>query len=162
MIKKRPDKIFNNGYYHGNKQKGDTYRFDNRIEADQENLLNSGIVSSFNPEVQYPYSEIEEVILTLVDTNDDIQEILKNNKKKFNKQKINQLFQLTTDNFNTTIELRRIKVYIYIFDVISRLTGIRHLNLFDLLDLEYKEFLLEELDETYSIYDNFSKENKFF
>lgn len=162
MAKKRPDKIFNNSYYHGNKLKGSNYIFEEKIEADKEEIINSSSRYDFNPEQAYPYNAIEKTILDFIDSNDDIQEILKNNKKKFNKQKINIFFQLILEHFSSTLELRRIKVIVYIFDVISRLTGIKHLNLFDLLDFEYKEFVLDELNETHDIYKNYNKDNKFF
>lgn len=163
MPSKREDKIFNNSYYHGNKNAtAENYRYDNKIEADQESILNQTTGSSSEPDTQYPYKEIEKIIMDLVDENIEIQDILKNNKKKFNKQKINNLFEIILEHFNSTIELRRIRIHIYIFDVISRLTGIKTSNLFDLLDFDYKQLLLNELDESFSIYNEFNKEHKYF
>jgi len=161
--KKRDDKIFNNSYYHGKKtdSKNEIYHFENKIETDRTNILNQ-TASGTGPDEQYPYNKIQEVILKLVDENEDIQDILTNNKKKFNKQKINNLFEITLNHFNTSSELRKIKVYVYIFDVVSRLTGIKALNLFDLLEIDFKTLLLDELNETHSIYEDFNKDNKLF
>lgn len=161
-VKKRPDKIFNNSYYHGNSIKGNYYRYDEKIEADSEEIVNQYNKSSLNPEMAYPYLAIEKTILLLIKDNSEIQEILKNNKKKFNKQKINIFFQLILEHFDTSLELKRIKEVIYIFDVISRLTGIKTMNLFDLLEYEYKQIILDELDESHNIYKNYNKDNKFF
>lgn len=160
MVVKRKDKIFNNSYYHGDSKKADKYKYENKIEADRESILNQ--TSSGDPDAQYPYSEIQDIIMDLVDNNNDIQEILRNNKKKFNKLKINNLFEIILKHFNSSLELSRIKIHIYIFDVVSRLTGIKVLNLFDLLEYEYKELLLDELDESHGIYKDFNKENKLY
>jgi len=158
----KDDKIFRNSYHHGNSLKGDNYHFDKGIKADEDNLLNSTFFTTSSPEDIYPYTEIRDIIIKLSNEDKKISNILKNNKKKYNTDKINELFELVLQHFDSTFQLKRIKDVIIIFDIITKSTGIKTFNLFDLLKYEYKEMILNELDDKYNIYSFLTKKNKLY
>ena len=161
-MNKREDKIFQNSYYHGNSLKGDTYSFDREIKPDETNLLVSTFFSTSSPEDIYPYTEIRDEIVQLSIDDEEINNIISNNKKKFNKEKINLLFGKIIKHFNKNEKLQRIKEITIIFDVISRLTGIKEYNLFDLLYYEYQEIILLELNEKIGIFSFLNTKNKLY
>ena len=158
ITEKREDKIFNNSYYHGDNLKGDDYNFNTLLTA-CDRYSKSYLRDIYDPENSMQMKMIREEILKLLETNSRLQEILDdNNNKKFNKQKINEIFEILHTHFTTKSQHQRFVNLIYIFDNISNLTGLKYNNLFDLLEYDYKEMLILELDKHYNVL-NASKSN---
>ena len=106
---------------------------------------------------------IRNEIIKLLDTNEVLRDMLQDNtRKKFNREKVNLIFKIIHDHFESDMNLREFSNLIYVFDNISNLSGLRYTNLFDLLDYEYKQKLILELDKIYNILNKTSKTNLLF
>ena len=158
----REDKIFNNSYHHGEKLKGDDYEFSHGLQVD------GGYASRFLGDIykvddSMTYKLVQQEILKLLDTNEQLMEILKDTKKKkFNKEKINLIFKIIYEHILNNLNKNKFMDIIYIFDHISNISGLKYNNLFDLLEFEYKKLLIIELDKTYNILDEYTNFNKMF
>ena len=159
---KREDKIFNNSYYNGDNLKGDEYSFSNALMAD-DRYAKSYLRDIYEPEDNMQYTMVRDEILKLLDSNEYLRSILDdNNNKKFNKEKINEIFSILLKYFTVESKHKRFVNLIYVFDNISNLTGLKYNNLFDLLEYDYKELLIIELDTHFNVLNTHKTNSKMF
>jgi len=161
--RKKSDKIFNNTYNTGDGYGNEEHEYQSNIKispAHRESYLH-------DPDKYKDYLDqtiINEDILKYIETNKEIKNILTNDpsKKKFTKPEINFIF----NKIKISLEKKKNKSsfisYINILEVISNTTTLEYKKLFDLLDYEYKECLLVELNQTYNILDQSNKTKKLF
>lgn len=162
MTKKRPDKIFNNTYNQGNKLKGEDYEINASIQVECT-YADAYLSDIYDTDSTMHMKKIQDVILKLLDENKDMKAIIGNNKKKkFNKESINKIFKIIYDYFNANAQLKIFMNLIYIFDIVSNISGMKYKNLFDLLDYEYKQKLIVELDKQFNILKDYSHFNSMF
>lgn len=159
--RKKNDKIFNNSYNTGD---GGT----------EESSFNSDIRISSNHSDSYLHDPekykdhldrqiFQEDIEKIIDSSDEIQAIVTSepNKKKYTKIEINFIFKYLKEKLTHGETKSRFISSIYILDAISGLTTLEYRKLFDMLEYEYKEDLLEELNQKFKILDQI-KSNKLF
>lgn len=158
--KRKNDKIFNNTYYQGDNLKGDDYEMNKDLKIAPD-YSSSFLTELHNPNDSINYKKILEEIIYMLDNNEVLIGLLKDNKKKkFNKENINVIFKEIYDHISNKKEIEMFVNMIYVFDIISNITGLKYKNLFDLLNYEYKELVIEELDNSHDIlssYKNFKK-----
>lgn len=161
MNKKRTNKIFNNTYNQGNKLKGNDYNLNSSIQV--ENAYAGAYMKDiYDTDNAMQMNVVRDVIFELLDVNDEIKSIIGNNKKKFNKESINRIFKIIYEHFNADKQLKIFMNLIYIFDIVSNISGMKYKNLFDLLDYEFKQKIIVELDTQYNILKDYSHFNSMF
>jgi hypothetical protein len=74
-------------------------------------------------------------------------------KRKFNKEILNEIYKKLKELFVLNTNSIYAFNIIYLFDIVSSLTGIKPKTLFDFLNFEYKSELINELDKTMNILD---------
>ncbi len=159
---KKRNKIINNTYKSGDKLKGDEYKFDNELKIDP-GYASSNLGHIYDVENSMTYRKVQEEVMNLLEKNKELQDMLSDAKpKKFNREKVNRMFKIIFDHFEKSPGARQFSNLIYIFDNVSNLSGLKYASLYDLLDGEYKQMLLLELDKTYGILKNSGKANRLF
>jgi len=158
MAKQRVDKIFNNTYHTGQHLKDD-FTAKSEISIDKAEI--SGTVSEHDDFDNYTiYKYMQKEILKLIEEDKYMKEKFDLSvKKKFNKEILNEIFGKMRDHFSASKSNSYMFNVIYLFDIISGLTGIKAKTLFDFLKYEYKSELVVELDKTTNI---LTKTNKMF
>lgn len=159
---KKQNKILNNSYRSGDNLKGDSYKFDKEVRVERGYASNN-LGHIYDPENSMTYQKIRTEVLRLLDTNKELIDMLSDEKpKKFNREKVNRMFKIICEHFEKNPKIRQFMNVIYIFDNVSNLSGLRYSSLYDLLDGEYKQMLLIELDSTHNILGDSGKNNKLF
>lgn len=161
--RKKSDKIFNNTYNTGEDFGVDEheYKSDIRISpAHRESHLH-------DPDKYRDFLDqtvTSEDIIAFVDSCKEIQKILTidPSKKKFTKQEINFIFSKIKIALEKGDHKSSFISYIHILDAISNITTLEYKKLFDLLEYEYKECLLLELNQSYKVLDQTNKTKKPF
>ena len=158
MAKDRVDKIFNNTYHTGQHLKDD-FTASNEIKIDKAEI--SGTVSEHEDFDSYAiYKSMQKEILELIENDKYLKEKFDLSvKKKFNKEILNDIFGRMREHFRKERSSSYMFNVIYLFDIISGLTGIKTKTLFDFLKYEFKSELVVELDKTTNI---LTKTNKMF
>jgi len=152
MAKKklREDKIFNNSYHTGQHLKSD-FTSKGEIKIDKAEI--GGTISELDDFDSYAiYKYMQNEIISLIESDHYfIEKFDITIKKKFNKETLNEIFGKLKSHF--TEDRNNIFMFniIYLFDIISGLTGIKTKTLFDFLKYEYKSELVNELDKTNNI-----------
>lgn len=160
-VKKR-NKIINNSYKSGENLKGDDYRFETELRVDP-NYASSNLSHIYDAENNILYRKVQDEVLALIDANNELAEMLSEAKpKKFNREKVNRMFQIIHEHFEKNHDIRDFGNLIYIFDNVSNLSGLKYSSLYDLLDQSYQQMLLVELDKTYDILKHSGKSNTLF
>lgn len=154
---KKKNKIINNSYRSGENLKGDEYKFDSQLKVDASYMPSSDLENNM------VYDRVQEEILLLMENNQELRDMIDDEKpKKFNREKANRMFKLILSHFVGKHDLMKFANVIYIFDNVSNLSGLKYASLYDLLDTEYKQMLLVELDKSHNILKSGSKINKLF
>lgn len=162
---RKSDKIFNNSYNMGSSSsdEGEEMRLNSDIKLD----IGSAYHSLYDRE---QFSDHIDDTITQYDINqyisgsDEISTILGDNpeKKKFNKQEINTLFQLIVAGVTQGEHSSVFVSPIHVLDSISSMTNMEYKKLFDMLTYDNKETLLLELNKKYGFLDKPSKNLKMF
>lgn len=159
---KKRNKIINNSYKSGENLKGDDYRFETELRVDP-NYASSNLSHIYDAENNILYRKVQDEVLALIDANNELAEMLSEAKpKKFNREKVNRMFQIIHEHFEKNHDIRDFGNLIYIFDNVSNLSGLKYSSLYDLLDQSYQQMLLVELDKTYDILKHSGKSNTLF
>lgn len=159
---RKRNKIINSSYKSGEKLKGDEYKFDTELKVDPD-YASSNLSHIYDVENSMTFRKVQEEVMTLLEHNKELQEMLSDAKpKKFNREKVNRMFKIIHDHFEKKLSARQFSNLIYIFDNVSNLSGLKYASLYDLLDADYKQMLLLELDKTYGILKNSGKSNRLF
>ena len=147
----RDDKIFNNSYFHGDKLKGNDYELHRGLTVDHGySARYLGDIYNFENNINYRTMQNE--IISLIETNADLNRIINDpKKKKFNKEIINFIFKIIYESISQNKKVSQFMDPIYIFDCVANISGLKYNNLFDLLDFNYKKILIVELDKNYHI-----------
>lgn len=159
--RKKSDKIFNNTYNTGDGgTEESSFNSDIRISSSHSDSY------LHDPEKYKDHLDrkiFQEDIEKIIDNSFVIQEIVTSepNKKKYTKVEINAIFKDLKEKLTRGTEKSRFISSIYILDAISGLTTLEYRKLFDMLEYEYKEDLLEELNQKFKILDHI-KSNKLF
>lgn len=155
--RKNVNKILKNSYYDSKNLKGDEYQLNDGVDVNRD-YAETYMKSSYNSESSRLYEKTRNKMMRLLRENEEISNIVDSSVgKKFNKAGINKIFEISYEYFKNDAENSEFFNVAYLFDVISKVTGLKVRNLFDLLDMEYKEILIEELDKTYDILDGGNK-----
>ena len=139
------NKILNNTCYDQGDAKGENYemRSEIRISGDylEEQESDDAIMSD----------KMRNAIEDLMANNERVDNIISEfDQKKFNKEVVNELFGIILDRFRkkgNSVFMNTIQV----FDAMVCITGLKYKNLFEMLDITYKQMLLDDLDESHSI-----------
>ena len=159
---RKRNKIINNSYKNGDNLKGDEYRFDKVLKVDVS-YASSNLSHIYDVENNMVFRKVQEEVMRLLNRNDELQEMLSDSTpKKFNKAKVNRMFKIIYDHFENNPPIKQFSNLIYIFDNISNLSGLKYSSLYDLLDSEYQQIILMELDEHYHIFKTGGKGSKLF
>jgi len=159
---KKRNKIIGNTYKSGDNLKGDEYKFDHELKVDAGYASNY-LGSIYDVENNMTFKKVQEEVMILIEGNAELQDMISDAKpKKFNREKVNRMFKIIYEHFEKKPEVRQFSNLIYIFDNVSNLSGLKYASLYDLLDGEYKQMLLLELDKTYGILKNSGKSNRLF
>jgi hypothetical protein len=161
-VPKKKNKIINNSYRSGDKLKGDEYRFDTQLRVDP-GYASSNLSHIYDVENNMVYKRVQDEVVFLMQSNDELKQMLDDDKpKKFNREKANRMFQIILQHFVNTPDTMKFANVIYIFDNVSNLSGLKYASLYDLLETEYKQMLLIELDKSHNILKRGGKTNKLF
>jgi hypothetical protein len=161
---RKSDKIFNNSYNMGQTNSSeDDVRASNNIKVDisspHYHLYDRDHYSDHidNTITQYDIDKY-------VSSSDEIRAILENkeDKRKFNKVEINELFRIITAGVKIGEHASFFVSPIHVLDTISSLTNMEYKKLFDMLGYDFKETLLLELNKKYGFLDKPSKNLKMF
>jgi hypothetical protein len=154
---KRVNKIYNNSYKEGTKLKGDEYKMSKSLSADHD-YSDSYLKDIYNPVENIDIQNMRKEILELIDNHEKLKEVFDESKKakKFNKKNINFIFKEIYSHFTSHKDKIIFLNIIHLFDIISNITGLKSKNLFDLLDVEYKALILEELDLSFDVLDSYN------
>lgn len=149
-MKGRPDKIFNNTYHTGQHLKDDF------TASGLITINNSEFSGGINELVDFDsytiYQYMQKVVVDLTENDPYYRDKFDvNTKKKFNKDILNEIFGKLRDEFTLTTEHKCMFNVIYLFDILSSMTGIKTKTLFDFLKYDYKKELIVELDKTTNI-----------
>lgn len=159
---KKRNKIINNSYKSGDNLKGDEYRFGTELKVDV-GYASANLGHIYDVENHMIFKKVQDEIMDLMDTNVELQEMLSDAKpKKFNREKVNRMFKIIYDHFQAKPAARQYMNLIYIFDNVSNLSGLKYASLYDLLDGEYKQRILVELDKHHNILKTSGKSNRLF
>jgi hypothetical protein len=161
---RKNDKIFNNSYNMGQTlSEDDQAKYQSDIKVD----ISSPHYHLYDKD-QYS-DHIDDTITQYdidqyVSSSDEISIIIgdQNEKKKFTKAEVNELFKLITAGVATGEHTSFFVSPIHILDTISSLTNMEYKKLFDMLEYEHKETLLLELNKKYGFLDKPSKNFKMF
>lgn len=160
-VKKR-NKIIDNSYKNGDNLKGDDYRFETEIRVDPTYAA-SNLSHIYDTENSMLYRKVQDEVLALIDMNKELAEMLSDAKpKKFNREKVNRMFEIIHEYFENNRGIREFGNLIYIFDNVSNLSGLKYSSLYDLLDQKYQQMLLLELNKTHDILKYSGKNNMLF
>jgi len=154
--KRRVDKIFNNSYHVGTNLKED-FTATREIKINKAEI-GGGISQLDDFDNHTVYSYMERVIIEKIKTDNYFKEKFNVEvKKKFNKEVLNEIFGKMKVIFLEDPSNRYMFNVIYLFDILSSLTGIKTKTLFDFLKFEYKSELVSELDKSINILGKTSK-----
>lgn len=161
---RKQNKIINNSYKNGTNLKGDEYRFDASLKVDAT-YADMYLDDIYEMEKYIARQRVQEAVMAFVDNTPVLKDMCSmegEETKKFNREKINLMFGMICKHFEDNADIRTYKNVIYIFDNISYLSKLRYHNLFDMLDDDYKQKLIIELDKTHDILRSPKKNNKLF
>jgi hypothetical protein len=157
---KRPDKIFNNSYYHGDNLKGDGYVMTHGIKVDPE-YSKRYLNDVYSPENNMEYKIVEKRVNEIIMVHNDIKCML-NGEYKMNREDMNMVFSVIIEEFPKSESASEFANPIYMLDVISDLSGMKYKNMFDMLEYKFKEILINELDNSHNILSNPNIFGRFF
>jgi hypothetical protein len=151
---RKEDKIFNNRYNSGDGLINiDDYQFDSKISVSTD-YSDSYLKDLYEYEDSLENKFILDEIFEYVYSNEEISNLIKfddltKNKIKLTKEQINFIFNNVHDLFDK--KASQISFYnpIYILEVISSISSIEYRKIFDLLDAEFQEILILELNKKY-------------
>lgn len=159
---RKRNKIINNTYKSGENLKGDDYAFDRELKVDS-GYATTNLGHIYDVENNMVSRKVQEEIVVLLAINQELAEMLSDAKpKKFNKEKINRMFKIIYEHFERKPSAKQFSNLVYIFDNVSNLSGLKYASLYDLLDNEYKQLILLELDKTHGILKNNGMSNRLF
>jgi len=159
---KKDNKVYNNSYLKGDKLKGDDYQLNNALKV-SDDYASSYLGSVYKPDETSNNQRLKDEVIRLIDVNEELKSLLQDQKKKkFNKINVNFIFKLIYNHLYNDQEFSIFMDIIQVFDIVSNLTGLKYKNLFDLLDIEYKELVISELDQTHDILTNYKNFNKMY
>jgi hypothetical protein len=160
---RKSDKIFNNSYNMGSASSDDDARSSQNIKVDisspHYHMYDKDHYSDHIDDTITQYdidkyvSDCDEIRIILGDTSE---------KKKFAKSEINDLFRIISDGVKSGKHSSFFVSPIHILDTISSLTNMEYKKLFDILNYDYKETLLLELNKKYGFLDKPSRNTKIF
>lgn len=142
---KKKDKIFNNSYNTGDGIQHDGYH-------SQEIKLSPAYSDSYLQEsdgyterlgLGVVQTELEEVYKK----NPKLFEIIGSKKRKYSKTDVNYVFQVLFKELNSSIFANSI----HVLDAVCNLLQIEYKKAFDMLDYEFKEILVSDLDESFGV-----------
>ena len=159
---KKRNKIINNTYRRGDNLKGDDYVFEKEMKV-EAGYASDNLGHIYDVENNMIYRKVQEEIMQLLESNENLREMLNDTKKKkFNREKVNCIFKLIYSHFERNTSAKQFSNLIYIFDNVANLSGLKYTSLYDLLDGEYKQMLLIELDKSFGILKTSGKANRLF
>ncbi len=161
----REDKIFNNGYYSGDKLKdSDEYEFSKKISVSSD-YSDNYLKDLYDYEEQLESKFILDIIFDFLQTDDLLNNYIVNliesdstNKLKFSKEDINLIFTRVHENLDVAHHGISFYSPIYILEAISSISSMEYKKIFDSLDTDIQEILLLELNKKYKFLE--SKINK--
>ena len=152
----REDKIFNNGYYNGDKLKdSDEYEFSKKITVSSD-YSDNYLKDLYDYEEQLESRVILDVIFEFLQKDDVLSQYtidLTTNpsvsKIKFSKEDINLIFNRVHENLDPASHGISFYSPIYILEVISSISSMEYKKIFDALDTDVQEILILELNKKY-------------
>lgn len=161
--KKRSDKIFNNSYNTGD---GPEYEHTGGGDIKISNThADSHMYDSERYQDYLGFQIIQRDIQNVIDGTPEIAAIITSepNKKKYTKTEINAIFAILKKKLYHGDNQSHFVSPIQILEAVSNLTMLEYKKLFDILDYEYREDLVYELNKTHNILDRHnSRDRKLF
>lgn len=161
--KSKVNKIFNNSYNDGeNLKEPGEYEYGKSLQVDP--AYSDRYSENYNPSDHVINTVAKRQVESCINNIPELKKLLFPNtnleeKKRFNKKEINDIFTIV---FNDIKDKNEEYSFINLFDIISKYVDINYKKLFDLLDYQYKEMLILELNEQYGLLDNYDNLNNFF
>lgn len=153
QIKKKNDKIFNNSYNMGD---GPEQEYNGKGIKLSQSHNESHLHDPERYRDHLDFQIVQRDIYNVIEASPEIIKIVSSepNKKKYSKQEINLIFSILKRKLYGGKNHSVFVSPIFILEAISSLTMLEYRKLFDMLEYEYKEDLLEELDQKYGILEN--------
>jgi len=144
-ILKKNDKIFNNSYNTGDGIQRDDYH-------SQEIRLSPAYSDSYLQESdgytdRLGLSVVQTELDAVYKRNPKLLEIIGNEKRKFSKTDVNFVFNVLLKELNNSIFANSI----HVLDAVCNLLQIEYKKAFDMLDYEFKEILVSDLDDQFGV-----------
>lgn len=159
---KKRNKIINSTYKSGENLKGNDYHFESEIKV-EAGYASTHLGHIYDVDNNMVSRKVQEEIMLLIGMNEELRDMLdEENPKKFNREKVNRMFKLIYEHFERKPDARTFSNLVQIFDNVANLSKLKYASLYDLLDGEYKQMLLVELDKTYDILKLSGKTNRLF
>lgn len=160
--KSKHNKIFNNSYNDGeNLKDAGEYEYGKSLQVDP--AYSDRYNENYHPSEHVINTVAKNQVERCISNNKELHDLLfpTNNldKKRFNKKEINDIFSMIYKDIKSKDEEYS---FVNLFDIVSKYVDISYKKLFDLLDYQYKEMLIVELNEQYNLLDDYDKLNDFF
>lgn len=165
---KREDKIFNNRYNTGDGlPDSENYEYTKKISV-AKNYSNEFLKDVYDYEENLNVKLILSNIFAYIETDKEIDQIFFKggerqliSKIKLTPSEINFIFDRINSFLSSNVHSSSFYNPIYILEVISSISSIEYKKIFDVLETDFQELLLIELNSKYKILDgHFYKKNK--
>jgi len=162
LEKAKSDKIFNNSYNTDENLK-EPWEYEYGRSITVEKTYESRFEENYNPDGHLVNTMTKKQVEDVIKNNPILKPVFESNisdeDKKYSKKEINDIFKIIfTEIRKNNMEYS----FVYIFDYISKYVNVNYKKLFDLLDYQYKEVLILELNEQFGLLDDYKKLGNFF
>lgn len=156
----KEDKIFNNRYNVGEALvEGEEQFYSSRISVASD-YADSYLKDLYDYESNLEAKSIVESLFAFIRQDRDLSLLLQRaeekqsvSKVKFSRDEINFFFERINSNFEVQPDSSIFYSPIYILEILSSISSIEYRKLFDMLETEYQEILLVELNKKYRFLD---------
>jgi hypothetical protein len=156
----REDKIFNNRYNVGEALvEGEEQVYSNRISVASD-YADSYLKDLYDYESNLESKAIIDELFSFIRRDHELSILLQRSEEKnstskikFSRDEINFFFGRINDRFEVNLEASIFYSPIYILEILSSISSIEYRKLFDMLETDYQEILLIELNKKYRFLD---------
>jgi hypothetical protein len=156
----REDKIFNNRYNIGDTQvEGEELRYSNKI-AIASDYADSYLKDLYDYESALETRSIIESLFSFILQDTELSIMVHRGdgvsstaKIKFSREEVNFFFNRVNERFEVSADAAIFYSPIYILEILSSISSIEYRKLFDMLETDYQEILLIELNKKYKFLD---------
>ncbi len=160
LEKSKTNKIFNNSYNTDDNLK-EPWEYEYGKSITVEKSYEGRFDENYNPDGHLLNIMTKSQVEVVINKHEHLKQIFysSTDKKKYSKKEINDIFKII---FTEIKQNNTEYSFIYIFDFISKYIDLNYKKMFDMLDYQYKEVLILELNEQYNLLDNYKNLGNFF